>query len=99
MYDLIVVGFHGMQRASEILSQARELADDRLRPEGRRGHPAGRFGGIRAPQSSDPASLVEHFRGCGGTILRTTLPREVAERVQATLGTDQDHEGSVGGQV
>lgn len=30
--------------------------------------------------------VIEHFRGFGGTVLRTTLPPEVVERVQDSLG-------------
>jgi uncharacterized membrane protein len=32
-----------------------------------------------------PAALVEHFRGFGGTILRTTLPAEVVTRLQQVI--------------
>ena len=36
-------------------------------------------------RSADPEVVAEHFRGSGGTILRTQLPPEAAARVQAIL--------------
>jgi uncharacterized membrane protein len=40
------------------------------------------FAVIRA---EDPEEIAEHFRGYGGTILRTDLPPAKAEKVQATI--------------
>ena len=36
-----------------------------------------------------PAEVVEHFRGFGGTILRTTLRPEQATRLQQVIGADR----------
>ena len=40
------------------------------------------FAVIRA---ADPLSIAERFRGYGGTILKTTLPDDVAQKVQRTI--------------
>ena len=37
-------------------------------------------------QVNDPADVVERFRGYGGRVLRTTLTKEAAQKLQATLG-------------
>jgi uncharacterized membrane protein len=34
---------------------------------------------------ANPEGIAEEFRGFGGTILRTTLPASVIDRVQDTL--------------
>jgi uncharacterized membrane protein len=39
-------------------------------------------------RTADPEVVVEHFRGYGGTILRTRLSPEAAARVQAVLRAD-----------
>ena len=39
-------------------------------------------------RSADPEAVIEHFRGHGGTILRTRLSPEAAARVQAVLRGD-----------
>jgi uncharacterized membrane protein len=39
--------------------------------------------------SDDPAKIAEHFRGYGGTILRTTLRPEQAKRLQQVLNADR----------
>jgi uncharacterized membrane protein len=36
-------------------------------------------------RTGDPEGLAEHFRGYGGTLLRTRLPAEAAARVQGVL--------------
>jgi uncharacterized membrane protein len=36
-------------------------------------------------RSADPALVAERFRGYGGTVLRTTLPRETAAKVEQVL--------------
>jgi uncharacterized membrane protein len=36
-------------------------------------------------RSSDPQAVAEHFRGYGGTILKTTLPPSTAAKVQETI--------------
>jgi uncharacterized membrane protein len=38
-------------------------------------------------RAADPAAIAEQFRGYGGTILRTSLPPEVSQRIQATIAT------------
>ena len=40
-------------------------------------------------ESDKPAKIAEHFRGYGGTILRTTLPPEQAKRVQQVIDADR----------
>jgi uncharacterized membrane protein len=40
-------------------------------------------------ESDDPAKIAEHFRGYGGTILRTTLRPEQAKRLQQVLNADR----------
>jgi uncharacterized membrane protein len=37
--------------------------------------------------ASDPQAVAEHFRGYGGTILKTTLPPTKAAKVQDTIRT------------
>lgn len=39
--------------------------------------------------ASNPERVAKHFRGCGGTILRTTLPPAEAKRVQEILSTER----------
>jgi uncharacterized membrane protein len=39
-------------------------------------------------RTADPRVVAEHFRGSGGTILRTQLPPDAAARVQAILQPD-----------
>jgi uncharacterized membrane protein len=36
-----------------------------------------------------PAEVLEHFRGFGGTILRTTLPPEQSTRLQQVMNADR----------
>lgn len=36
-------------------------------------------------RSSNPLAVAERFRGYGGTILRTTLPKETAAKIQDTV--------------
>jgi uncharacterized membrane protein len=36
-------------------------------------------------ETAKPAEVLEHFRGFGGTILRTTLPPEQATRLQQVI--------------
>jgi uncharacterized membrane protein len=40
-------------------------------------------------ESDKPAKIAEHFRGYGGTILRTTLRPEQAMRVQQVIAADR----------
>ena len=40
-------------------------------------------------QSDKPAKVAEHFRGYGGTILRTTLRPEQAKQVQQVISADR----------
>jgi len=39
-------------------------------------------------RGADPQAIADQFRGYGGTVLHTTLPPKVAERVQNTLRGD-----------
>jgi uncharacterized membrane protein len=41
-------------------------------------------------RASDPAAVAEHFRGYGGTILRTTLPPEWTRKIQETLAVQSE---------
>jgi uncharacterized membrane protein len=36
-------------------------------------------------EAKEPEEIAEHFRGSGGTVLRTTLPSEKAEKLQKLL--------------
>jgi uncharacterized membrane protein len=36
-------------------------------------------------RASDPAAVIEQFRGYGGKILRSTLPREAAQKFQQLM--------------
>jgi uncharacterized membrane protein len=40
-------------------------------------------------ESGTPAKIAEHFRGYGGTILRTTLRPEQAKQVQQVIAADR----------
>ena len=40
-------------------------------------------------ESNKPVQIAEHFRGWGGTILRTTLRPEQARQVQQVIGADR----------
>jgi uncharacterized membrane protein len=40
-------------------------------------------------ESDRPSTIAEHFRGYGGTILRTTLRPEVAKQVQRVIDADR----------
>jgi uncharacterized membrane protein len=40
-------------------------------------------------ETAKPADVLEHFRGFGGTILRTTMPPEQATRLQYVMDADR----------